>query len=142
MKRLAALVMLGGCAQVLGLDDVVPSDQCSPFDVDTCELDETCDVWEAEVLTCRPEGGLPVNAQCDQGIDTCRGPLSCIDGLCRTICGPERACDPADNESECSHWYNDSMTVCDSDCNVLDGTGCVNDVDQQCVPLINAFDES
>jgi hypothetical protein len=128
----AALLAAAGCAQILGIEDPV-GDQCSPFDVSSCEESETCDIWEGEVLTCRPEGGLPVGAICDGAPDTCGGALSCVNGACRTLCDDQHGC--GSGEFGCAVPISVTTSACDSDCNVLDGTGCLNDVDLMCVAV-------
>jgi hypothetical protein len=134
----------GGCAQNLGIEDPV-GDQCSPFDVETCDLSDTCDVDptpddpDHPILTCRPEGDRPAGAICDGAPSSCAGALSCIAGVCRTLCDDEHGCDLTE-ESGCLIDLTATADACDSDCNVLDGTGCSNDAEQQCMAApVNGF---
>jgi hypothetical protein len=122
---LAALVMLAGCAQILGIDDP-RGDRCSPFDVHTCDLSDTCDLDEGtHLLTCRPEGGLAEYAPCGGDIgDTCSGALTCYEGVCRHFCDAQHGCG-SNGESSCTNDLPDTtQKVCDDDCDVLQGTGC------------------
>jgi hypothetical protein len=125
MKWAALLLPLASCAQLIGIEDPV-GDTCSPFDVTTCAVTDTCDVDPTTFLfECRPEGDIGVGVRCDAG-GTCAGALSCVDGICHSFCDAQHGCDPGDNESSCLYTLSDTATVCDNNCNVLDGSGCPN----------------
>ncbi len=129
---LALGVALGGCQLIAGIEDPV-GDACSPFDIDTCDITDTCD-GDPDVgrLTCRMEGTVPAGGLCFER-DDCAGPLSCVDGVCRTFCPVYgEAC--AGPEAECLRdWFG--LNVCDSACDVLDNTGCSTDT--ECVISTN-----
>lgn len=119
---LAAAALLGGCQLLLGIDDPT-GDECSPFDVTTCDLTDTCDLDPDDgQLTCRPEGTVRAGGLCFE-VDDCAGPLSCSDGVCRTFC-PVFGQPCEDPEGECLRDWG-SGNVCDSACDVIADTGCL-----------------
>ncbi len=129
MRALAivAPLLLGGCQLLLGIEDPA-GDECSPFDVTTCDPTDTCDIdLDNGTLTCRIEGTVQANELCfDQ--DDCAGPLSCVDGVCHTFCPVYgQACSDT-GEGECLKQWS-SETVCDSPCDVIGNTGCVAGAD-------------
>jgi hypothetical protein len=124
---LALAAALGGCQLLLGIDDPV-GDQCSPFDVDSCDPTDTCDRDPDDGrLTCRMEGTVPAGELCFEP-DDCAGPLSCVDGVCRTFCPVfgDDCPDPA--EGECIKIWGSSH-VCDSACDPIANTGCIPDAE-------------
>jgi hypothetical protein len=128
-----AVLMLGGCAAILGIEDVPGAGECVPLE-DECDDDETCDVT-LEGTECRSVGAGGPGALCDDS-SQCTFDTSCVDGLCRSFCDDMDDC--ASNELECNkQWYG--QTVCDSDCDVLAGTGCPNDEVQDCMIALNDF---
>lgn len=121
MKHVPLLLLLAGCAQILGISDP-HGDACSPFDVNTCSLSDTCDLDADGLLACRPEGGLGEYALCDQVGDTCAGGMTCDFGVCRQFCDGTHGCTRT-GEASCS--VNDgSLEHCDDACDVFAGTGC------------------
>jgi hypothetical protein len=126
-----AIALSASCAQLLGIEDPV-GDACSPFDVSTCAVTDTCDVDPAtHLFACRAEGGLGVDERCDGG-GLCAGALTCQAGLCRTLCDSQHGCDTGAGESSCLFDLSATATACDSACSILDGLGCPAG-DQQCV---------
>jgi hypothetical protein len=127
---LAAILAQAGCAQILGIDDP-RGDACSPFEVSTCAITDTCDVSEETgVLECRPEGGLDAYQPCETAGDSCSGAKTCLAGLCRRFCDENHGCtQPGD--AACTWFVSPTSRVCDADCNVLDGGGCA--AAQECI---------
>jgi hypothetical protein len=122
--RAACFLLLAGCAQIIGISDPV-GDACSPFDVSTCSLADTCDVDpSSQLLACRPEGGLAEYALCTGTSDTCAGGMTCTGGVCRQFCDATHGCTRA-GESSCSWTDTATTTVCDDNCDVFAGTGCM-----------------
>lgn len=131
---LAAALALGGCQLLLDIEDPV-GDECSPFDIDTCDLTDTCDIDPDDGrLTCRMEGTVPAGGLCFEP-DDCAGPLSCSNGVCRTFCPVfGEACeDPA--EGFCLINWGNSGQICDSECSVVFGD-CTNP-DTDCILSTN-----
>ena len=124
MRALLLLApLLAGCQLLLGIDDPT-GDRCSPFDVTTCELDETCDIFftdTAAYLDCRSEGATPVGQICNSA-DDCAGGLICFGGVCHAFCEvPGVGCASPDGVCLIDFY---GYRICDSECNVFDGTGC------------------
>lgn len=124
---IAAALGLGGCQALLGIDDPVAAENlCSPFDEDSCDAGETCDVvFDTGALDCRPTGNVGSHEPCNFAEECERG-LSCVRGMCRTICLEPLDCDNADpDEGECTVDVSD-IRVCDSNCDLtaLGNGGC------------------
>jgi hypothetical protein len=121
---IAAAVLLGGCQLLIDLDEPV-GDQCSPFDVDSCDITETCEYDDEDnggYLACRDPGDRMIGDLCDAFGDCGEG-LTCADGICRSFCS-ELGSDCADpEEGECLYNFRGQLT-CDSECDVFDITSC------------------
>ena len=130
---LLPLVVLAGCAQILGIEDPAPAeDECSPFDVTTCDVSDTCDLDEGgQFLTCRPEGGAQLGEICLPPDLTCAGGLTCYGNVCRSLCDDSHGCNTG--EFGCIVDLLPETRACDTDCNVLTGDCATGE--QECVPL-------
>lgn len=112
---LAAVLLFGGCQLLVGIDDPL-GDECSPFDIDTCDLTDTCDIDpDTLLLTCRREGLKQRGELCD-GLDDCAGPLSCANGVCRAFCPVFGQDCPDPLEGSCVIQWGLNAQVCDSAC--------------------------
>jgi len=130
----ALAVLLGGCELVLGIDEPL-GHRCVPLSAGQCEQGETCDLAEDGFRDCREAGIAQAGAICFEP-DQCGTNLSCVDGLCRSFCGNDDDCESS--EAECIRQWA-GWAVCDSDCDVLAGTGCPNDEELECMMSLNDF---
>ena len=145
MHRLGLLLLLmTGCAQILGLDDPAGRDGGGPGDpVDAdvpdanlpdaaipcndgaCPPGLTCDLDTFERV-CRPIGTAVAGALCDRAED-CAAGLTCHMGVCRTVCTSAADCDDT-VEGACTIASYAGAYVCDTVCDVLSaGTSCGED---------------
>jgi hypothetical protein len=139
MRAAPLLVLLTGCASLLGIDDPgIGGGACEPYAEDQgCEDDQTCDLDPDDgLLECRAIGdGQPLDL-CFPGQE-CASDLSCVDGVCRSMC--EDAADCRAGEVACIQQVgpNLEITVCDSDCDVLVNGGPLCPVGTECILNLN-----
>ncbi|HTJ44859.1 MAG TPA: hypothetical protein VL463_22285 [Kofleriaceae bacterium] len=130
MRAAIALLMVCGCASIVGLQDPQPGADGNGCNR-ACDIEDNCGCSATETCTwnqtsgdpyCRTSGGsAALGDQCDKD-DACQIGTSCVFGVCRRYCVDSSPC----GSTTCTADFTPYVPVkmCANDCTPITNDGC------------------